>query len=152
MSVANVCKRRDDTVTAPHPLGICVWGSSTEHNNLPADKVVRIKQNGDIIGAVHQSCDQRFSMSVQAKHGLCSELTELPGKRLIHLVNYRTDGPIKDISIKLRLPDDQRIKTITLISPERENERDLDFQKQAGAIIFRVPQVRTYEIAVVTRE
>jgi hypothetical protein len=36
------------------------------------------------------------------------------------------------------------------VSPERENDLELVFQEQAGVVTFRVSQVRTYEIAVVT--
>ena len=119
-------------------------------NNLPNDRVIRIGENDDVISGVRHACGERLSVSVQGPHGLCSELTEQPGRRLIHLVNYRDDGPVKDISIKLRLPDKHRIQAVTLVSPERENDLKLDFREQAGMATFNVPQVKTYEIAVIT--
>ena len=118
-------------------------------DNLPAGNVVRIKEDDDILGAVRQTCGQRLSISVRAEHGLCSELTEQPGRRLVHLVNYRAE-PVEDVSVTLRLPAQRRIKDVTLVSPERENDLELAFQEQAGVVTFRVPQVRTYEIAVVS--
>jgi hypothetical protein len=118
-------------------------------DDLPADKVIRIKENGDIIDAVRQACNRQLSISIQAEHGLCSELTEQPGRRLVHLVNYRSDDPIEDISITLRLPTGRRVDTVTLISPERENDLKLDFQEQANIVMFHVPRVGIYEIAVV---
>ena len=89
-------------------------------------------------------------MSVQAKPGLCSELTEQPGRCLVHLVNYRSDGPIEDISITLRLPSGRQVDTVTLISPEHENDFEVDFQEHPGTTTFHVAEVNTYEIAVVT--
>ncbi|MEJ2703337.1 MAG: hypothetical protein P8Z79_12930 [Sedimentisphaerales bacterium] len=140
---------------------LCIVGSAATHdewmrprdvpmlNDLPADHVVRIDENGDIIDAVRRACGGRLSVSIRAEPGLCSELTEQPARRLVHLVNYRSDGPVKDISVTLRLPMGRQVEAVTLASPERGNDLELDFQAQAGTTTFRVPQVRTYEIAVV---
>jgi hypothetical protein len=142
--------------------GLCIIGPAATHDewmqprenppweDLPARKVVRIKENSDIMRAVRRACGQKLSLSVQAQHGLCSELTEQPGRRLVHLVNYRADDPVEDVSIRLRVPDVRRIEAITLVGPERENDLELEFQEQADRVTFRVPQVDTYEIAVVT--
>jgi hypothetical protein len=140
---------------------LCIVGPAGTHDewmmpreetalgDLPAGRIVRVRENVDIIDAVRQACGQRLSVSVRGEYGLCTELTEQPGRRLVHLVNYRT-GPVKDISIRLRLPDRRRIETVTLASPERRNDLELAFHEQAGVVTFRVPQVGTYEIAVVT--
>ncbi|MBN2313718.1 MAG: hypothetical protein JXM79_07290 [Sedimentisphaerales bacterium] len=119
-------------------------------DNLPNDKVIRIDENGDMIDAIGHIFGERLSVSVQAQHGLCSELTEQPGRRLVHLVNYRDDGPVKHVSVKLRLPDGRHVKAVMLVSPERKNDLELDFQEQTGIVTFSVPQVETYGIAVVT--
>ena len=119
-------------------------------NDLPANRVVRIDENGDIINAVRQACGGKLSMSVRAGPGLCSELTEQLDRRLVHLVNYRPDDPVKNVSVTLRLPAGRRVEAVTLANPERENDLELDFQAQASTITFHVPQVPTYEIAIVT--
>jgi len=140
---------------------LCIIGPAATHDewmlprenpaldSVPTGKVVQIAENGDIIDAIRRTCGRKLSLSVQAPHGLCSELTEQPGRRLVHLVNYRAE-PVEDVLVKLRLPAECRIKDVTLVSPERENDLKLDFQGQHGVVDFRVPQVRTFEIAVVT--
>lgn len=140
---------------------LCIVGPAATHDewmvprekpaldNLASNKVVRIKENDDIISAIRHALGNKLSVSIQAQHGLCSELTEQPDRRLIHLVNYRDDGPVKDVSIKLRLPNNRHIKAVILASPERKNELKLDFQKQADTATFHVPQVGIYEIAVI---
>jgi hypothetical protein len=120
--------------------------------DLPAPAVVRIKENDDVVRAVRRACGQRLSVSIQAEAGLCSELTEQPGRRLVHLVNYRADDPITDVSVRLRLPPNRHVKAVTLISPERQIDFSVSFQERDGLVLFRVPQVRIYEIAVVTIE
>ena len=143
---------------------LCVVGPAATHDqwllprdrpaldDLPAADVVRIEEKDDIVGAVRRACDDRLAMSIQAGSGLCAELTEQPGRRLVHLVNYQLGNPAKDISVQLRLPPGRSVKAVTLVSPERENDLEVSFQEQDGLIIFRVPQVHVYEIAMVATE
>jgi len=143
---------------------VCIIGPLATHNewmlprekpaldDLPVHSVVRIGENDDVLGAVRRACSNELSLWVQAKPGLCSELTEQPGRHLVHLVNYRADDPIKNITISLRLPPERHVKDISLASPEREHDIKLNFKEQADVVTFAVPQVSTYEIAVVTLE
>lgn len=119
-------------------------------DDLPAAGVVRIEEDEDVAGAVCRACDDQLSLSIQSGPGLCSELTEQPGRRIVHLVNYNADDPVKNISIHLTLPPGRKVKAITLVSPERENDIEAKFQERDGQVTFGVPQVSVYEIAVVT--
>jgi hypothetical protein len=121
-------------------------------DDLPAAGVVRIEEDDDVVSAVRRACNNRLSVSIRAGSGLCSELTEQPGRRLVHLVNYRVDGPVKDVSVRLRLPPGRRVKAVTLVSPERENDLEVSFQERDGLVTFGVPQVCVYEIAVVSMQ
>jgi hypothetical protein len=143
---------------------LCIVGEVATHDqwlrprekrgleDLPAERVIRIKDKSDLVGAVRRACDDRLSMTIEAQSGICAELTEQPGKRLIHLVNYRPDTPAKNVSVSLRLPAQRQVAGVKLVSPERESDVELDFGQQDGLTTFQVPQVRTYEIAVVTME
>jgi hypothetical protein len=143
---------------------LCVVGPAATHDewliprkrsaldDLPAADVVRIEEKEDVVGAVRRACGDGLSMSIQAGPGLCAELTEQPGRRLVHLVNYQAENPAEDVSVSLRAPAGRRVKAVSLASPERQNDLQLTFQEQGGAVTFRVPEVRTYEIAVVTME
>jgi hypothetical protein len=143
---------------------ICIVGQASTYDewliprerpaldDLPVAGVVRIGQDGDVIDAIRRACDSRLSDSIQAQAGLCSELTEQPGRRLVHLVNYRANDPVKDVSVRLCLPAGCRVKAVTLVSPERQNGLEVSFQEQDGSVTFSVPQVDVYEIAVVTMQ
>ncbi|MCK4628452.1 MAG: hypothetical protein KAT56_05580, partial [Sedimentisphaerales bacterium] len=85
------------------------------------------------------------------------ELTEQAGRRLVHLVNYRSDKPgkktpVKNIVIRLSLPAGHHVKTVCLAGPERKQDLQLPFKEQTGFVTFTVPKVNIYEIAVVTME
>jgi hypothetical protein len=143
---------------------VCVIGPDATHDewmtrrkkpaldDLPTGSVVRIGENDDVPGAVRRACVNKLSLLVQAEPGLCSELTEQPGRRLVHLVNYRPDEPIKNITISLRRPAERHVRDISLASPEREYDIILTFKEQAGVVTFSVPEVNIYGIAVVTLE
>jgi hypothetical protein len=121
-------------------------------DDLLGSNVVRIEDNNDIVRTISRACEDRLSVSIHGGSGLCSELTEQPDRRLVHLVNYRTDNPVKDVSVSLRLPSGRRVKTVTLVSPEHQSNIEVSFQEQNGLITFSVPQVNVYEIAVVSMQ
>jgi hypothetical protein len=140
---------------------LCVVGPVATHDEwmlprpepaldeLPVDNVVRIGENDDLLDAVRRACANELSLSVRAAPGLCAELTEQPGRRLLHLVNYRPDGPAENISVSLRMPAKRRVTAVTLTSPERESQTELSFVQQRDGVTFTVPKVGVYEIAVV---
>jgi hypothetical protein len=89
------------------------------------------------------------SMFVQAPPGLCAELTEQRGRRLVHLVNYRDNQPAGAVEVRLQLPPGKRVKSVVLASPEHEQDQPVTFQADGSCVLFTVPKVNVYEIAVV---
>jgi hypothetical protein len=84
--------------------------------------------------------------------GLCAELTERGNQRFVHLVNYRKDDPVKDIAVRLRIPDGRRVKEVVLASPGRGQDLKIQHAREGGFVKFVVPQVGIYEIAVVSMQ
>lgn len=143
---------------------LCVIGPVATHDawnrprkkpaldDLSASRVVRISPQDDPLAAVRRACDDAVSLEVDGPHGLCAELTQQPGRRMVHLVNYRGDQPARNIPAKLRLPEGRRVKSVVLASPEHSEDRELTFQQQGNTVTFHVPEIRVYEIAVVKLE
>ncbi len=119
-------------------------------DHLPTSQVIRIAQDGDVLSAIRRACADELTLAIQAGRGLYSELTEQPGRRLLHLVNYRADSSAKNIVIRLCLPAGCHVKTVMLASPERKHDLQLPFNEQGGGVTFTVPEVSVYEIAVIT--
>ena len=105
-----------------------------------------------MLEAIGRACDGRLSRSVDGPPRLCTELTEQGGRRMVHLVNYRSDGPARGVEINLRLPTGRRAKAVTLASPQRQPDLELSFEQPSGVVTFTVPEIAVYEIAVVTME
>ena len=140
---------------------LCVIGPAATHDQwmrprakpaldgLPADRVWRIPQEGDAASAIDQAVGGR-SLVVDGPPGVCAELTQQPGRRLAHLVNYRGDGPAKNVAVRLRLPTGQTVKSVTLASPDRSADLTAPYEIADGYVQFTIPAIEVYEIAAVT--
>jgi len=127
---------------------VCIVGPAATHNewmlprsrpafdDLPESQVVRLAGDSDIIAAIRQICDDELSLFVQAGSGLCSELTAQAGRRLLHLVNYRANVPVENIAAAIRLPAGSQVKTVTLASPERDDDMRLPFEVRDQLVEF----------------
>lgn len=134
---------------------------------LPSAHVVRVEQNGDWLRAIRQACGGETSLVVEPRvnikkgkpvdakenpeklAGLCAELTEQPRRRLVHLVNYRTDGPVKDFSVRVALPEGKKAVKVRLASPERAEDLTVQFEQDRSWVIFNLPEVKVYEVATI---
>ena len=76
-------------------------------------------------------------------------MTEQTARRLVHLVNYRSDGPIREVAVTVQVPQGRQVQAVTLASPDHGADRAVPFEEHAGIVRFTVPQVSVYEIAVV---
>jgi hypothetical protein len=139
---------------------LCVIGPLATHNEwmLPREKpalddlpMVRVDEKGDWLDAIRRACGGQLSLSIACdSKALCAELTDQPTRRLLHLVNYRTENPMKDIAVRVALPKGRAAKLVALASPERAADMMLPFKQESGAVTFTVPTIGVYEIAVVT--
>lgn len=126
--------------------------------DLPGDRVIRVAPGADWKAALRRFCDEAPSMAVTAPPSesgpdpLRVELTEQPHRRMVHLVNYRADAPLKDVGIRLKLPEGKKAVSVSLASPEHDSDIALKFKQDGGHAEFVVPSIGTYEIAIVAME
>jgi len=76
------------------------------------------------------------------------------GKLLLHLLNYdvaRTPA-VANIEVKFRLPRGASVAKVTLLSPDRADTPALAFKSAEGAVVFTVPRLATYDLAVIQLE
>ena len=152
---------------------LCVIGPVATHDewmlprmkpaldDLPSKHVIRVAEDGDWLDAIRRACGDQLSLSITLNptddsqrsgdplEGLCAELTGQPGRRLVHLVNYRSDGPVQNLAVRVALPKGRTVTSVTLASPEHTADITLPFEQQSGNVIFTVPAVGVYEIAIV---
>ena len=157
---------------------LCVIGPLATHDqwmlprdrpaldDLPPAAMVRVAEQDDSLAAIDRACGE-VALSVraptpqmesqtrpagavpEAPPGLCAELTEQAARRLVHLVNYRADGPIREVAVTVRVPGGRQVRAVTLASPEHDADVTVPFREQNGTVRFTVPQVGIYEIAAI---
>ncbi|MFH1743587.1 MAG: hypothetical protein ABIH23_31675, partial [bacterium] len=140
---------------------VCIVGPVATHDEwmaprkespfagIRSENVTRTSPRDDVVATIRKVCDDRLSVSIQAPVGLCAELTEQNGRRFVHLVNYRFDGPVSNVAVRLRLPAGKGVEKVTLANPLRENDVVLNFDEENDFATFTVPEVSVYEIAQV---
>ncbi|HOZ48033.1 MAG TPA: hypothetical protein PLO37_24210 [Candidatus Hydrogenedentes bacterium] len=140
---------------------LCIIGDVATHDEwmrprspgldgLPDASVMRIDESGDVMEAIRRASADGVTLSVQAPAGICAEVTDQSGRRLVHLVNYHAEGAANDIAISLEPPRHTHATAVELISPEHEQAVPLPFKQEGGMISFTVPTINVYGIAVVT--
>ena len=134
-------------------------------DDLPASAVIRAAGNEDCLAAIRRACGGELSLETAAAAGpgnpaspaqqassltgLATELTQQAGRRLVHLVNYRSDQPIRNVAVTVHLADGSHPRSVRLAGPDHENDLPLPFKQDGSAVRFIVPEIATYEIAVV---
>lgn len=142
---------------------LCIFGSVATRDEwmrprkepglgeLPANRVVRAGANDDFLAAIRLACGRPFSLETSGvdEVGLCAELIDQPGRRVVHLVNYRSDRPFENVALTVRIPQGREAIGVRLASPVRENDLDAPFEQQGDTVHFDVSHVGVYETAVV---
>ncbi len=124
--------------------------------DLPSQRFVRVEGVDGAVAALGRMLDGGPSLCVkrpdggESFRGLCAELTELPGRRLVHLVDYREGAPATSVQIDVRLPKGRRAESVKLVGPDHEPDGAVAFRQEGDRVRFSVPTVRIYEIAVVS--
>ena len=141
---------------------ICIVGPAGTHDEwmrlrkqpalagLSGPSIIRTDGSGDVLAAVRRLGATDLSLSIHAPSGLCVELTQQPGRRLLHLVNYRTDEPANNVEVSIRLPASRSVESVTLASPQSAEDVRLPFDVRDRSVAFTVPRVDVYGVAVVT--
>jgi hypothetical protein len=156
---------------------LCVTGPLATHDewmfprekplltDLPDERVTRVEADGSMAQAVDRALDGKPSMAIRTREnppggegsgdtllGICAELTERGDQRFVHLVNYRDADPVKDIAVRLRIPDRRQVKEVLLASPGRGHDLKAAFARGEDYVQFVVPRLDIYEVAVVSMQ
>lgn len=139
-------------------------------DDLRSAQVVRLAERADLAAALRGLNQDDLSLAVGLKAasegkakseaspralrpaplGLCVELTGQPGRRLVHLVNYRDDGPIENVAVELRLPPGATATSVVLADPQQAADVSIPFHQHQNRVELTIPRILTYTIASIT--
>ncbi len=142
---------------------LCVLGPVATHDQwlrprsrpalegLPVEAVFSIANAQEVIPAIRSACGGKLVLEFgeNTPMGLCAELTEQSGRRLVHFVNYRSNEPVVGCEVDVALPPGEKPKQVMLFSPERLAAVPLEFSYEGNRVHFSVPKINVYEVAVI---
>ncbi|MFC1562611.1 alpha-amylase family protein [candidate division KSB1 bacterium] len=104
----------------------------------------------EMVESVKWAASNELSIEVNAPLTVAMELTKKRDNLMVHLVNYdMIRNPfVRDIEISLKIEDGKEVGKITLLSPDDGSSKSLDFSKVNGRVVFTIPLLETYRLAV----
>jgi hypothetical protein len=117
--------------------------------DMKGERVARVKPDAsrdEVAQAMKRAAGGAFSLSVDAPPYLLAELTEQKPlkRRLVHLVNYSPESPVRDAKVAVRVPADYEVKQVALIRPESPERQPIEFSQDKDTVQFTVPQMSVY--------
>ena len=116
---------------------------------IGSERRIAVQDAAGCVEALQNSLGETLSVSVSGPRGLCSELTQTKETRLVHLVNYRDDGPVRDVSVRVSVPKGRQVGEVRIAQPLAETDQTVPFENKDGKVTFTVPGVNVYAVAQV---
>ncbi len=97
--------------------------------------------------AVRWAAGGQLTATVEAPLWVTAEVTEQEHSRtrLLHLVNFKFREPLKDIPVRIRIPDAMRLREVILKSPD-QSSLPLQFSMSGEIASLRVPRLDVYAL------
>jgi hypothetical protein len=107
----------------------------------------------EIVESVRWAAGSGFSLESNAPATVVAEPLQRRGAKelLVHLLNYDVARApsVSNIEVKLRVPQGESVRKVTLLSPDRAEAQTLAATMRNGAVAFTVPRLATYDLAVI---
>jgi hypothetical protein len=112
------------------------------------------KNYADLVAAVEWAAGGTLSATVDGPLWVTMELAEQKSSntRLLHLVNFKVQEPVKDISVKIRIPAGFQLREAVWGTPDDDSLQALSPTVREGVASFRVPQVDIYGLVLLRLE
>jgi len=72
-----------------------------------------------------------------------------PQRYLLHLVNYRQQNPVRDIDVKMRIPDGLKPTGVSLLSPDLAGPLSLQGDYDGKHLSFHIPRLEIYDVVLI---
>jgi len=114
----------------------------------------KLPHNADaLVAAVKQAAGGRLSAEVEAPAWVVAELADQPatGTRLLHLINFKYQEPLRDIPVKVRLPQGAQLRQAMVETPDGPGQ-ELLFTVEGDTASFRVSELKVYDLVLLRTE
>jgi len=108
------------------------------------------KNSEDMAEAIRWAAGGPLSVQVDAPIWVTMELADQhgSGNRVLHLLNFKVDEPLKNIPVRLRAPAGAAFDEAVVYSADGDPAQTLKPNRLDGAVSFNVPQLKIYSMVV----
>lgn len=108
------------------------------------------KNDAALLDAVVWAADGDFSVTIHAPLSVTMELESQPktSALLLHLVNYNTAQPVRNITATVRIPEGSEVQMATIDSPDSAVSVSVPVTAHGGEASFRVPSLKIYDLVM----
>jgi hypothetical protein len=112
------------------------------------------KNYGQLADAVKWAAGGSLTASVDAPLWVTTEVADQPSSktRLLHLINFKYKEPLKEIPVRVRIPEGMRLREVTLKSPDDPTPLGLKFSMADNVASVRVPRLNVYDLLLFRME
>ncbi|MBI3852054.1 MAG: beta-galactosidase [Verrucomicrobia bacterium] len=114
----------------------------------------KLPHNADaLLAAVKQAAGGKLSVEMEAPAWVVAELADQPatGTRLLHLINFKYQEPLRDLPVKVRLPQGARFREAVVETPDGPTQK-LRVSVEGDTVSFRVPELKVYDLVLLRTE
>jgi len=104
----------------------------------------------ELVEAIEWASGGRLSLKVYAPLTVVAELLMKEEKKqmMMHLVNFEKNI-IEDINVNLRTPPKRRVEKISVLSPDFEGFKSIEYTEIEDRVLFKVPKLMTYDLILI---
>ena len=106
----------------------------------------------ELSGAIRTAAGGRLSLETVLPDWVAVEQVAKDNLIIIHLVNYREGNMLANIPVDVRLDQGRKAAAVKLVSPDREGGQTLEFTQSGDRCRFTVPQLKIYDVIVVSQQ
>jgi hypothetical protein len=106
-----------------------------------------------LVAAVKQAAGGKLSVEVDAPAWVTAELADQPatGTRLLHLINFKCQEPLRDIPVRVCLPQGAKLREAVVETPDGPTRR-LSPTIAGDTVSLRVPELKVYDLVLLRTE
>jgi hypothetical protein len=109
----------------------------------------------EIVESVQWASGNDLSVNIVAPIAVTMELTQKDDKSalILHLLNFDPKTPlVKNIKVELQVPKGKKAISVMVMTPDGRTDDNIQFKESNNHIAFTVPQLSTYDMAVIKLE
>jgi hypothetical protein len=144
---------KDRVIQVPQ-IEAAAAGPSPQMSYYLPNTLWKLPRNAEaLVAAVKQAAGGRLSVEVEAPAWVTAELADQPstGTRLLHLINFRYHEPLRDIPVRMRLPQGAQFREAVVETPDGPPQ-ELRVTVERDTVSFRVPELRVYNLILLRTE